>query len=63
MSEFWKSILSSKGASSSKRLITLVVAAHFIIASFVILFIANYVIFAVPKGMVNTDLLRLLENI
>ena len=63
MSNFWKSILSSKDPSSSKRLVTLIISFHFIVSSFAILFVAFYVIFKMPKGQVNTDLLSLLEKI
>lgn len=61
MSSFWKSILSSSDDASSKRLVTLIIALHFIIASFVILFIAFYVIFYSTKGRVDKDLLDLLK--
>lgn len=61
MSKFWSSILSSTDDASSKRLVTLIIALHFIIASFVILFIAFYVIFYTTKGKVDKDLLDLLK--
>ena len=63
MSNFWKKILSSKDAASSKRLVTLIISLHFIVASFVILFIAFYVIFYTTKGKVDKDLLDLLKNV
>lgn len=63
MSNFWKSILSSNNTTSSKRLITLIISFHFIIASFSILFIAFYVIFYLPKGKVEPQLLTLLKEV
>lgn len=63
MKKFWKSVLSSKDATSSKRLVTLIISLHFIIASFAILFIAFYVIFYLPKGKVETELLSLLKEV
>lgn len=63
MSNFWKSIISSKDAASSKRLVTLIISLHFIIASFAILFIAFYVIFYLPKGKVEPDLLTMLKQV
>ena len=62
-SEFWRSILSSESTNSSKRLITLVISFHFIIASFVVLFIAFYVIFYTTKGKVDKDLLAMLKDV
>lgn len=56
-------ILSAGDPTSSKRLVTLVIAAHFIIASFVILFFAFYVIVVEPKGMVKPEILQLLQNV
>ena len=63
MSKFWQKILSSKDATSSKRLVTLIISLHFIIASFAILFIAFYVIFYLPKGKVEPELLALLKEV
>lgn len=63
MSRFWNSVLSSKETSSSKRLITLIISAHFILASFVVLYIASYVIFFLPKGKVDPLLLNLLGDV
>lgn len=63
MSNFWKSILASDNASSSKRLVTLIIALHFIIASFATLFIAFYVVFYLPKGRVEISLLDMLKQI
>ncbi len=63
MKKFWMGIISSKDTNSSKRLITLIIALHFIIASFVILFFAFYLIVYTPKGAVNIDLLNLLKNV
>lgn len=62
-SKFWKQVLSSNEPTSSKRLITLIISAHFIIASFVILFIAFYVIFYLPRGRVEISLLEMLKQV
>lgn len=62
-SKFWREILSSKDPTSSKRLITLIISLHFILASFLILFIAFYVIFYTPKGKVDKDLIDLLREV
>lgn len=63
MKTFWKNILDANDPTSSKRLITLIVALHFILASFVILFLVCYVIMYLPKGKVDKDLLTSLGNI
>lgn len=63
MKEFWKSIISSDNPASSKRMVTLIISLHFIVASFVILFIAFYVIFYTTKGKVDTALLGMLKDV
>jgi hypothetical protein len=63
MNKFWKSIMSSKDPTSSKRLVTLIMALHLILASFMILFIAFYVIFYTTKGRVDKDLLDMLKDV
>ncbi len=63
MKRFWSGIISSTDTHSSKRLITLIIAMHFIVASFVILFFSFYLIVTVPKGTVNIDLINLLKNV
>ena len=60
---FWSRILDGNDALSSKRLITLIVAAHFILASFVILFFATYIILYLPKGKVEIELLNALKQV
>ncbi len=60
---FWERILDAEDPLSAKRFVTLIIAAHFIIASFVVLFIAFYVIFYTPKGRVDKDLLDLLKDV
>lgn len=60
---FWKSVLDSDNPMSSKRLVTLIISLHFIAASFAILFIAFYVIFYLPKGRVDPELLGLLKEV
>jgi hypothetical protein len=63
MKTFLNKILSSEDPTSSKRLVTLIMALHLIIASFMILFIAFYVIFYTTKGKVDTDLLAMLKDV
>lgn len=63
MKEFLNKVLSSEDPTSSKRLVTLIMALHLIIASFVILFIAFYVIFYTTKGKVDIDLLNMLKDV
>jgi len=60
---FWKSILNANDTNSSKRLITLIISLHFILASFVILFLVCYVIMYLPKGKVEKDLLVTLGDV
>ena len=61
--QFWKNILNAEDPTSSKRLITLLVALHFIMASFVILFLVCYVVMYLPKGKVEKDLLDSLGKV
>ncbi len=63
MQSFWRNILSPDSTLSSKRLITLIISLHFIIASFSILFIAFYVVFYLPRGHVDPVLLSLLKEV
>jgi len=60
---FWSSVLSSEDPKSAKRLITLIMAAHFIVTSFLVSFFAFYLVIYTPKGSVNKDLLGLLSDI
>ena len=61
--KFFKSLISNKTNDSAKRFITLLLAGHFILAGFVILFLVCYMIATVPKGVVNHDLIELLKDI
>ena len=61
--KFFSDILLSTNPASSKRFVTLIAMAHFFLASFVILFIVIYLIFYLPKGRVDPDLLSLLKEI
>lgn len=63
MKKFIKDIISSTDTASSKRLVTLIIAFHFIIASFVTLFFVFYLIVYIPRGTVNKDLLSMLGKI
>ena len=60
---FIKRILDSNDTASSKRFITLVIASHFIVASFAILFLVCYVVLVLPKGKVDPQLMAALETI
>ena len=60
---FLSNILNANDPTSSKRLITLLVALHFIMASFVILFLVCYVVMYLPKGKVEKDLLDSLGKV
>jgi hypothetical protein len=61
--KFWARVVDSKDALSAKRLVTLIVSAHFIVTSFVILYLISYMIFYVPKGRTDPMLLNLLNGI
>lgn len=63
ISKFWSKILSSTDPTSSKRLVTLVVAVFFLIAQLLTIFICFYVIFYTTKGRVDKDLLGMLRDI
>jgi hypothetical protein len=60
---FIKRVLDSKETASSKRFITLVIAFHFVVSSFAILFLVCYVAMALPKGNVDPQLLASLHTI
>jgi len=61
--KFWRSIINAEDPTSSKRLITLLVSLHFIMASFVILFLVCYVVMYLPKGKVEKVLLDSLGKV
>jgi hypothetical protein len=63
MSKFWRGILSTDGEISSKRLITLVVSAHFILSAFIILGLIAGMVFYMPKGTVDQGLIGLFKDI
>ena len=63
MNKFWISVLSSKDPTSAKRIVTLIMAGHFIITSFLVSFFVFYLIIYTPRGSVNKDLLNLLASI
>ena len=60
---FLKKVLDSKDTASSKRLITLIIALHFVVASFAILFLVCYIALVMPKGIVDLTLISSLEKI
>ena len=53
----------SDNPTSSKRLVTLLVTGHFLLASFLVLFLATYMVFFQPKGKLDVTLAQLLEQI
>lgn len=63
MANFFRKIIDGKDSTSAKRFITLVMAAHLIITSFLVSFFTFYLILYVPKGSVNLTLIGLLKDI
>ena len=63
MRKFLLNLLSSESTTSSKRFITLVIALHFVITSFLVSFFVFYLIIYTPKGTVNKDLIDTLMAI
>lgn len=63
MKEFFKAVIDGNNSTSSKRLVTLIISLHFILASFAILFISFYVVFYIPRGTVDEKLLSLLKEV
>lgn len=63
MTNYFRKLISSNDTASSKRFVTLVIAAHFIVASFVILFFTFYVILYMPKGKIEPQLLETLKQV
>jgi len=59
--EYFNSLLSPTDNASSRKFITLIISAHFIMASFVVLFFAFYVIIWAPRGKTDVDLLKTLQ--
>lgn len=62
-SGFLKKVLTASDPASAKRLVTLVVAAHFVLTSFLVSFFAFYLVIYTPRGSVNKDLLDLLAKV
>jgi hypothetical protein len=60
---FWARILDKNDSTSSKRLVTLVVALHFILSSFTILFLVCYIALVMPKGKIDAVLISSFEKI
>lgn len=60
---FWSRILDRNDSTSSKRLVTLVVALHFILSSFTILFLVCYIALVMPRGKIDTVLISSFEKI
>lgn len=63
MGRFWSGVISSKDATSSKRLVTLIISLHFIISCFCILFFAFNVVYRLPKGKIEPELIGLLKDV
>lgn len=61
--KFFNDVLLSSSTTSSKRLVTLLFALHLILTSFLYSFVSIYMIFYLPKGKIDTDLLGLLKDI
>jgi hypothetical protein len=60
---FWLSILDGNDSTSSKRLVTLIVALHFILSSFTILFLVCYIALVMPRGKIDSVLISSFEKI
>lgn len=63
MSGFWKGILSSKDTNSSKRLVTLLITALFIVAQCVVIYAYMYVLLYIPKGKADPSIMQTLLDI
>lgn len=61
--EYIKDVISNSDTSSARKFITFIIAMHFILASFVILFFAFYVVIWMPKGKVDIELLNALKEV
>lgn len=59
--QYMQDVISPSDTTSSRKFVTLLIAAHFIFASFVVLFFAFYVILWAPKGKTDVDLLNTLK--
>lgn len=63
LKSFFYDVLLSSNPTSSKRLVTLLVTVHFLVSSFLILFLAYYVVFNLPKGRIDPILIELLKEV
>lgn len=63
MSKFWRGILSSKDTNSSKRLVTLIITALFIVAQAAVIYASMYVLFYIPKGKADPLIMQMLLEI
>lgn len=63
MKKYFKDLISPNSEASAKRAITLIISLHFILASFVVLFFAFYVILYLPRGKPDSSLTGLLLKI
>lgn len=63
MKKFLRDVLDPTSEASAKRFITIILAAHFVITSFLVSFFVFYLILFTPKGNVNKDLLETLKVI
>jgi len=60
---FWRNVISSNSPESAKRLVTLLMTGHFILTAFLISFFVFYLVLYTPKGVVNKDLIDLLDKV
>ncbi len=60
---FFHRLASNQYKEDAKVVVMLVMAAHFIITSFLVSFFAFYLVLYTPKGMVNKELIDLLKGI
>lgn len=63
VARFFNKLISSKDPASSKRFVTLVIALHFIIACFCVLFFSFKVVYSLPRGRVEPELIGLLKDV
>lgn len=58
---YLKDVISPSETTSARKFITLLISFHFILASFVVLFFAFYVILWAPRGKVDISLIDTLK--
>lgn len=63
MANYFSKVVDGNETASAKRVVTLLIALHFIVSSFATLIVTFYVIFYIPKGQVDEKLLSMLREI